>query len=222
MEYALIGLLALFLVFLFIEMKRKSERIKIAVADEKRKIADDSGMTASLGVFTPDTQTTVIIGSSEELGIFYYRMMRQARVIIRSRINMANLARIELLIDGTPTPVTIDSEQPTTSLKATDISEKTIGALSQDSLRQIQRAGLRVVFFDDAGMEKTLEITTLRSNDERHRFERVQLLKTTVWWVACRLPAAWPVMCAPGWKATKLASRINNPPLHPTTKLWRK
>ncbi len=33
-------------------------------------------------------------------------------------------------------------------------------------------------------MEKTLEITTLRSNDERHRFERVQLLKTTVWWVA--------------------------------------
>ncbi len=184
MEYALIGLLALFLVFLFIEMKRKSERIKIAVADEKRKIADDSGMTASLGVFTPDTQTTVIIGSSEELGIFYYRMMRQARVIIRSRINMANLARIELLIDGTPTPVTIDSEQPTTSLKATDISEKTIGALSQDSLRQIQRAGLRVVFFDDAGMEKTLEITTVRSNDERHRFERVQLLKTTVWWVA--------------------------------------
>lgn len=184
MEYALIGLLALFLVFLFIEMKRKSERIKIAVADEKRKIADDSGMTASLGVFTPDTQTTVIIGSSEELGIFYYRMMRQARVIIRSRINMANLARIELLIDGTPTPVTIDSEQPTTSLKGTDISEKTIGALSQDSLRQIQRAGLRVVFFDDAGMEKTLEITTLRSNDERHRFERVQLLKTTVWWVA--------------------------------------
>lgn len=184
MEYALIGLLALLLVFLFIEMKRKSERIKIAVADEKRKIADDSGMTASLGVFTPDTQTTVIIGSSEELGIFYYRMMRQARVIIRSRINMANLARIELLIDGTPTPVTIDSEQPTTSLKATDISEKTIGALSQDSLRQIQRAGLRVVFFDDAGMEKTLEITTLRSNDERHRFERVQLLKTTVWWVA--------------------------------------
>ncbi len=154
MEYALIGLLALFLVFLFIEMKRKSERIKIAVADEKRKIADDSGMTASLGVFTPDTQTTVIIGSSEELGIFYYRMMRQARVIIRSRINMANLARIELLIDGTPT------------------------------LPQIQRAGLRVVFFDDAGMEKTLEITTLRSNDERHRFERVQLLKTTVWWVA--------------------------------------
>lgn len=184
MEYALIGLLALFLVFLFIEMKRKSERIKIAVADEKRKIADDSGMTASLGVFTPDTQTTVIIGASEELGIFYYRMMRQARVIIRSRINMANLARIELLIDGNPTPVAIDSEQPTTTLKATDISEKTIGALSQDSLRQIQRAGLRVVFFDDVGTEKSLEITTLRSNDERHRFERVQLLKTTVWWTA--------------------------------------
>lgn len=184
MEYALVGLLALFLVFLFIEMKRKSERIKIAVTDEKRKIAEDSGMTASLGVFTPDTQTTVVIGASEELGIFYYRMMRQARVIIRSRINMANLARIEWLVDGKPMPVSIDSEQPTTSLRSTDISEKTIASLSQDSLRQIQRSGLRVVFFDDMGSEKSLEITTMRSNDERHRFERVQLLKTTVWWVA--------------------------------------
>ncbi len=37
--------------------------------------------------------------------------------------------------------------------------------------------------------------------------------KTTVWWVAfCRLPAAWPVvMRARMGKATKLASRINNP-----------
>lgn len=184
MEYALVGLLVVFLVFLFFEVKRKAERVKLAVADEKRQIAEDSGMTASLGVFSPDTQTTVIIGASEELGIFYYRMMRQAKVIIRSRINLANLARIEFLLNGQPQRVAVESEQPTASLRATDVAEKTILSFSQDSLRQIQRAGLRVVFYDDLGQEKILEITTLRSNDERHRFERVQLLKTTVWWVA--------------------------------------
>ena len=184
MEYALVGLLAVFLVFLFFEVKRKAERVKLAVADEKRKIAEDSGMTASLGVFSPDTQTTVIIGASEELGIFYYRMMRQAKVIIRSRINLANLVRIEFLLNGQPQRIAVESEQPTTSLRATDVADKTISSFSQDSLRQMQRAGLRVVFYDDAGNEKILEITTLRSNDERQRFERVQLLKTTVWWVA--------------------------------------
>lgn len=184
MEYALVGLLAVFLVFLFFEVKRKAERVKLAVADEKRKIAEDSGMTASLGVFSPDTQTTVIIGASEELGIFYYRMMRQAKVIIRSRINLANLVRIEFLLNGQPQRIAVESDQPTTSLRATDVADKTISSFSQDSLRQMQRAGLRVAFYDDAGNEKILEITTLRSNDERQRFERVQLLKTTVWWVA--------------------------------------
>ena len=184
MEYALIGLLVIFLIFLFFEMKRKNLRIQEAVQNEKRSIAEDSGMTASIGVFTPDIQTTVVIGASEELGIFYYRMLRQARVIIRSRINLANLAKIEFLVNGSPQPVEAVSDLPTTSLCATEIADSVISRFSPDSIRQISRAALRVIFYDEAGQEKTLEITTLRSGDERQRFERVQLLKNTVWWVA--------------------------------------
>ena len=141
-------------------------------------------MTASLGVFTPDTQTTVIIGASEELGVFYYRMLRQSKVIIRSRINLANLARVELLVNSQPVAIATGSEQPTTSLRATEIADRTISLFSTDAIRNMQRAGLRVVFFDESGTEKSLEITSLRAEDERHKFERVQLLKTTVWWVA--------------------------------------
>ena len=184
MEYALGAVCVIFLIFLLVESKRKAARIVEAVAQEKSKIADDSGMTASLGVFTPDTQTTVIIGASEELGVFYYRMLRQSKVIIRSRINLANLARVELLINGQPVAVAAGSEQLTTSLRATEISDRTISLFSTDAIRSMQRAGMRVVFFDENGVEKSLEITTLRSEDERHRFERVQLLKTTIWWVA--------------------------------------
>ena len=184
MEYALGAVCVIFLIYLLMESKRKAARIVEAVAQEKSKIADDSGMTASLGVFTPDTQTTVIIGASEELGVFYYRMLRQSKVIIRSRINLANLARVELLINGQPVAVAAGSEQLTTSLRATEISDRTISLFSTDAIRSMQRAGLRVVFFDENGVEKSLEITSLRSEDERHRFERVQLLKTTIWWVA--------------------------------------
>lgn len=184
MEYALGAIGIFFVIFLIMESRRKAARILQAVAEEKSKIADDSGMTASLGVFTPDTQTTVIIGASEELGIFYYRMLRQNKVIIRSRINLANLARVELLINSHPVGIATGSEQPTTSLRATELADKTISLFSTDAIRTMQRAGLRVVFFDESGQEKSLEITSLRAEDERHRFERVQLLKTTVWWVA--------------------------------------
>lgn len=184
MEYALGGLLVVFLVFLFVESKRKSQRVIKAVQAEKRSIADDSGMTASLGVFSPDIQTTVVIGASEEMGVFYYRMMRQAKVIIRSRINLANLSSVEFLLDGTSMPIELESMQPTTSLRATEIADRVISQFATDSLRQIRKAAMRIIFYDETGQEKNLEITTLRSNDERQRFERVQLLKNTVWWVA--------------------------------------
>lgn len=184
MEYALGGLLVIFLIFLLVEGKRKKERIQLAIQNEKRAIADDSGMTANIGVFTPDIQTTVVIGASEELGIFYYRMLRLAKVIIRSRINLANLSKIDFLINGHPEQVNAVSDLPTTSLKATEIADAVISRFSPDSIRQINRAALRVIFYDETGLEKTLEITTLRAGDERQRFERVQLLKNTAWWAA--------------------------------------
>lgn len=184
MEYALVGALIIFLVYLFIETKRKSQRIMQAVIEEKKNIAEDSGMTASIGVFSPDLQTTVVIGASEEKGVFYYRMLRQARVINKSRINLANLAHIDFLINGTPHEISATSELATLTLRATEIAETTVSRFTPDTIKTIQRTVLRVIFYDDSGAEKTLDITTFRHTDEKQKFERVQLLKTTVWWVA--------------------------------------
>lgn len=184
LEYSLVGLLILFLIFLFLEVKRKAEKVNIAVNEQKRSIADDSGMTASIGVFSPDVNATVVIGASEEKGLFYYRMLRQTKVIVRSRINLANLAKVEFLVNGAPYPFEHESEQPTAGLRATDISDRVISRMSADSLRQIQRAGIRVIFYDESGGEKTLEITAMRGDDERHKFDRVKLLKNAIWWVA--------------------------------------
>lgn len=184
MEYALVGILLLFLVYLFLETRRKAQRVVNAVNHEKRLIADDSGMTATLGVFAPDTQTTVVVGVSEQLGVFYYRMLRQSRVIVKSRINLANLAKIEFVLNGQPFNLDTVSSQLTVSLQATEISDRTLSGFSADSIRQVDKAAMRIVFYDDAGLEKALDITTFRARDERQKFERVQLLKTTVWWVA--------------------------------------
>lgn len=184
MTYALVGLLIIFLIFLFMETKRKAHRVEAAVMEEKQAIAEDSGMTASIGVFTPDLQTTVIIGASDTLGVFYYRMLRQAKLINRSRMNLANLSRAEFLINGQLQNLPEAVELPTLTLRASDVADRTISQIAPDALRQIQKAALRVIFYDETGLEKTLEITTMRSSDERHKFERVQLLKNTAWWAA--------------------------------------
>ena len=184
MEYGLVGLLIIFLVYLYFQTKKKAEKITRAVMNEKRAIADESGMTASIGVFTPDLQTTVVIGASEELGYFYYRMLKQAKLINKSRISLANLSRIEFLLNGNPQQLDTDCELPTTTLCAADIADRTLSQYTNDSIRQVQRAALRVVFYDESGLEKTLEITTFRQGDERHKLDRVPLLKNTIWWAA--------------------------------------
>ena len=126
----------------------------------------------------------MIIGASEEFGAFYYRMLRQSKVINRSKINLANIARVDLLINSRPHEFDYDSEQATTSLRATELSGRVLSRFSPEELKTIQRAALRISFFSETGSEKNLDITALRAGDERHRFQRVQLLKNAIWWVA--------------------------------------
>ena len=184
MEFTLGALLIAFLLFLYLETKRKTARAQRLIAEEKSGIADASRMTASIGVFYPDSQTTVIIGASEEFGAFYYRMLRQSKVINRSKINLANIARVDLLINSRPHEFDYDSEQATTSLRATELSGRVLSRFSPEELKTIQRAALRITFFSETGSEKNLDITALRTGDERHRFQRVQLLKNAIWWAA--------------------------------------
>lgn len=184
MEFILVALLIAFLLFLYLETQRRAARQQNLIAAEKAGIADASRMTASIGVFTPDVQTTVIIGASEEYGAFYYRMLRQSKLINRSKINLANIVRVDLLINERPYAFDCESTQPTTSLRATELCSRVLSLFSSEELKTIQRAAIRIVFFSDSGSEKSLEITSLRSSDERHRFQRVQLLKNSIWWVA--------------------------------------
>ncbi len=184
MEFILVALLIAFLLFLYLETQRRAARQQNLIAAEKAGIADASRMTASIGVFTPDVQTTVIIGASEEYGAFYYRMLRQSKLINRSKINLANIVRVDLLINERPYAFDCESTQPSTSLRATELCSRVLSLFSSEELKTIQRAAIRIVFFSDSGSEKSLEITSLRSSDERHRFQRVQLLKNSIWWVA--------------------------------------
>ena len=184
MEFILVALLIAFLLFLYLATQRRAARQQNLIAAEKAGIADASRMTASIGVFTPDVQTTVIIGASEEYGAFYYRMLRQSKLINRSKINLANIVRVDLLINERPYAFDCESTQPTTSLRATELCSRVLSLFSSEELKTIQRAAIRIVFFSDSGSEKSLVITSLRSSDERHRFQRVQLLKNSIWGVA--------------------------------------
>ena len=182
MILTIVALLFLLLVGIYLNVRMRAARHLRAIAEEKGDIAKASGMTASIGVFYPDVSTTVIVGVSEEIGACYYRVLRNGKVINRSRINLANIRRVDLLVNGEPRDVGVASTQATSFLKATDVAGRILARYSSADLRLMQRAGLRLNFAGDDGAEKQLEITVLRMNDERHKFKRMELFKDTVWW----------------------------------------
>ncbi|WP_022657621.1 hypothetical protein [Desulfovibrio desulfuricans] len=183
MTLTIVALLFLLLVGIYINARMRTARHLRCIAEEKGDIARASGMTASIGVFYPDVSATVVMGVSEEIGACYYRVLRDGKVINRSRINLANIKRVELLINGDVRNVGIPSTQATSFLKATDVAGRILSQYSPTDLRVMLRVGLRIVFAGESGAEKQLEITVLRMTDERHKFKRMELLKDTVWWV---------------------------------------
>lgn len=182
MTLTIVAALFLLIVGIYANARMRVARHLRCISEEKGDIARVSGMTASIGVFYPDVNTTVVMGVSEEIGACYYRVLRDGKVINRSRINLANINRVELLINGEVRDVGIVSGQATSFLKATDVAGRILTRYSSADLRVMQRAGLRIIFVSEGGVEKQLEITVLRMSDERHKFKRMELFKDTVWW----------------------------------------
>lgn len=182
MTLTIVALLFLVLVGIYLNARMRAARHLRTIAEEKGDIARSSGMTASIGVFYPDVNATVILGVSEEIGACYYRVLRNGKVINRSRINLANIRRVDLLVNGEPSEVGISSAQATSFLKATDVAGRILSRYSPADLRLMQRAGLRIGFVSETADDKQLDITVLRMNDERHKFKRMELFKDAVWW----------------------------------------
>lgn len=184
MEFILIALLLIFLVYIFLDAKHRAAYLRQLINEEKKAIAETSNMTASIGVFYPDRQSTVILGASEEMGALYYRMLRGSKLINRTKINLANVIRVEMMINAQLYPLHLDSPQPTSTLKSSDIASRALNAFSPEALHAIHKTALRIIFLSETGAEKSLEITSLRTNDDRYRFKRTQMLKNSIWWTA--------------------------------------
>ena len=82
MTLTIVALLFLVLVGIYLNARMRAARHLRIIAEEKGDIAKSSGMTASLGVFYPDVNVTVIMGVSEEIGACYYRVLRDGKIII--------------------------------------------------------------------------------------------------------------------------------------------
>lgn len=131
MTVTIVALLFLLLLAVYINARVRTARHLRCIDEEKGDIARTSGMTASIGVFYPDVSTTVVIGVSEEVGACYYRVLRDGKVINRSRINLANIVRVELLVNGEPRDMGITSSQSSSFLKATDVAGRVLNLCSR-------------------------------------------------------------------------------------------
>ena len=182
MNTAIVVVLTAVLIGIFLDARRRTRRHARRIAEEKAAIVSESGATASIGVFHSAGDTAVILAASEEQGAFYYRVLRKGKVFNRSRVNLANLVKAELLVDFGVRDVGPYSRQHPGAQTATEVASREAAKLSPAELRALRRVGLRVVFLDEGGQTRALETTIMRSDNDQHRFRRVELFKDAVWW----------------------------------------
>lgn len=184
MEGIIIVLGIVFVAAMVMSARKKLQKIREAVVQAQQEISQESEMTASVGLFSPDATSTVVIGASEEKGAFYYRLLQNGKTVVSTKMGLGNLARVELIIDhGVKDFDCFSSSQPTTSLKAKEVTGNVLSQYPPTAIKAMRRAAVRIGFVSEAGDVKTLEITSLReANNEGD--EGIQAFRNAIWWVA--------------------------------------
>ncbi len=177
----IVALVAAF-IGIFLDARRRSRRLTRRIAEEKADIVSESGATANIGVFHSASDMAVILAASEERGAFYYKVLRKGKAINRSRINLANVVKTDLIVDFSVKNLGAYSRQKPSAQVATDVASRVAAQYSPAELRALRRIGLRITFLDEGGQTKVLDTTVMRADNDQHRFRRVELLKDAVWW----------------------------------------
>lgn len=185
---------------IYMEARRRLLVQRRLIAAIKSEIADDTRMTAQVGVYAGADQSTVVIGVSEEMGGFYYRVVRQHAEAGRGKINLCNVTSVDLIIDGLIQDIPENgSDMPTSTAKATDVSARLLSQYPPDKVNEMQRIELRVAYLSETGGEHSLELSALRPSMTPRRRNRTQILKNALWWcVFIRLAAQHTRLAAAG------------------------
>lgn len=185
---------------IYMEARRRLLVQRRLIAAIKAEIADDTRMTAQVGVYAGADQSTVVIGVSEEMGGFYYRVVRQHAEAGRGKINLCNVTSVDLIVDGLIQDIAENSsDMPTSTAKATDISARILSQYPPDKVNEMQRIELRVAYLSETGGEHSLELSALRPSMTPRRRNRTQILKNALWWcVFIRLAAQHTRLAAAG------------------------
>lgn len=191
MQFIIFGVLLLTAFAIYFEARRRVAKHQQDIAEEKREIAEETRMTAQMAVFGAPNGATYLVAASEEMGAFYYRLLQRGRETVRVKLNLANVAGAELLINGATQTVDADSAQASLSNRASEVAALALSHYPPEVLRNITSIGLRVIYNSDSGEQRNLDMLVLDERDKRQKGSRIQILKNTIWW----------------WQYLRLASR---------------
>ena len=185
---------------IYMEARRRLLAQRRLIASIKADIADETRMTAQVGVYSGADQSTVVIGVSEEMGGFYYRVVRQHAEAGRGKINLCNVTAVDLYIDGQVQDIHENaSDMPTSTAQATDLAANLLSQYPPDQVNAMQRIELRIAYLSESGSEHTLELSALRPSVAPRRRNRTQILKNALWWcIFIRLAAQHTRLAAEG------------------------
>lgn len=171
----------LMVLFFFVDIRRKAQGHSRAVQQERDAIAELTQSTAILSSFT-EGPTTVLLGASEDHGLFFYRRLDMGKLVLHHNLRLANLVVIALQINGEVQDFHFTSTHLSAQMRATDISRQARQAITQENLAKIKHIRLNIFFRSDDGKEKNLPVTIYRAPQRGGMEVLAKSFENAVWW----------------------------------------
>ena len=169
------------LVFYF-DIRRRGQAHTRAVQKERDAIAEATHSTATLSSFSDGRNTEVLLGASEDSGLFFYRRIDKGVLVVHYTVRINNIVQAVLMVDGEKCEAPSESGHMTAQMRATEIARQARQALSQDTLKLIKHIRLTIVFRSDDGSEKNIPVTIYHSSQGRDPQMLAKAFENGVWW----------------------------------------
>ena len=177
----LLGLLATVVIFAF-DVRRKSQVHSHAVQKEREAILEQTHSTAILSSFSDGKSTEVLMGVSEDSGLFFYRRIDSGVMVLHYTVRIDNLIGAVLQVNGARFDFESESSHMTAQMRATEIAKNARLGAKQEFFTKIKHIRLNIFFLSADGKEKNIPVTVYTPPRRPHGQLLSKIFENSVWW----------------------------------------
>lgn len=182
LQSILITLGILVVIIFFLDVRRRARSHSKAVQKERDAIAEMTHSTATMSTFNDGGSTEVVLGASEDSGLFFYRRIDNGKLVLPYTLRLNNLTRVAIQLNGEKRDFTSESVHLTAQMRATDMARRARQGLPVEELEKIKNIRLTIFFRSENGGEKSIPVTMHKAGQRGGTDALAKNFENAVWW----------------------------------------